>query len=60
MIQKFDTEGFTGVFQPFCDLDIFPAWCKPALIFFNNSDAGTVRNVVYVLDVLMVFSLPDV
>lgn len=30
MIQKFDTEGFTDVFQLFCDLDIFPAWCKSA------------------------------
>jgi hypothetical protein len=39
VVKKFDTEGFTGVFQPFCDLDIFPAWCKSALIFFDNSDA---------------------
>jgi hypothetical protein len=30
MIQKFDSKGFTGVFQPFCDLHIFPAWCKTA------------------------------
>jgi len=30
MIQKLDTKGFTGVFQPFRDLDIFPAWCKAA------------------------------
>ena len=41
VIQKFNTEGLSGLFQAFCNFDILFAWCESAgRVVVGDDDGG--------------------